>query len=61
MVKMNQPAEYLDQRPFSSKVIVQTHRRTHTHRQPIALFRPLKWCVKILLSAVWATGKSSSV
>jgi len=29
---MNQSAKYLGQRSFSSKVIVQTHRETNTHR-----------------------------
>jgi len=30
-VKMKQPTEYLGQRSFLSKVIVQIHRHTHTH------------------------------
>jgi len=30
--KLNQSAKYLGQKSFSSKVIVQTHRETNTHR-----------------------------
>ena len=44
-VKMNQRAKYFGQRTFASKVIVQTHRRTHVRSRPIALPGPPNWAV----------------
>jgi len=49
-VKVNQHARYLDQRSHSSKIIVRTHRHTHTQTHsdtvPIALLGSLEWSVK---------------
>jgi len=36
-VKLNRRAKYLGQRSFCSKVIIWTHRKKHTHNEPIAL------------------------
>jgi len=43
---MNQDAKCLDQRSFSSKVIVLSYRQTDTHNRLIALLGPLKWSAK---------------
>jgi len=44
-VNSNQPAKYLGQRSFNSKVIVRIHWQTHI--RPIAFPGPLKWLIII--------------
>jgi len=51
-VKVNQRSRCLRRKPVNPEIVVRPVGHTHTHTRPIAVPRPLKWSVHIMIDAV---------